>query len=258
MKDLIFFLGQNAWLTAIISSLTGYLLGSFSNARLIYRIVKKTTEYEMFREKVVGTDQIYESDLKSASWVGKTVGKKYGCLTSILDMIKVGVPTLAVKLLFPDQPFYLILAFFGVLGHNFPVYYRFKGGGRGESPMIGALLVIDWPGFIISNLASTVVGFIVGSVLVLQLSWKLLIIFWFWFVRHDYQAIIFIIVTNILFFYSLRKEIKLIWDLKSKKGGLKMSEEDYTEGAMMGRKMGRIIENYSVVGIIKRLRRKNT
>lgn len=257
MDYIILFLNENVWIAVIIFSVIGYLTGSFSFARLIYRLVKKSTDYEPFREPIAGTDEMYESDLISATWVAKKTNKKYGCLTAILDMIKVGVPTLILKLVFPDMPFYLVIAFFGILGHNYPIYYKFKGG-RGEASLMGSILVIDWFGMIVSHLASVVLGFIVGSVMVLQLSWKFLIIFWFWFYHHDYYAVLFMVGANFLFWFSMRKDIKMIMELKKKKDGFKLKEEDISEGVFMGRKMGRIIENYSVAGIIRRLRKKKS
>ncbi len=60
---------------------------------------------------------------------------------------------LLVKLVLTTEPCFLLVALFGVIGHNLPVYYRFRGG-RGESPIIGSLLVINWFGLIITNLAA--------------------------------------------------------------------------------------------------------
>jgi len=255
MNNALLQLQQQPLLLMGLCAVGGYLIGSFSFARLVYRLVKKSTDYEPFREPIAGTDEMYESDLISATWVAKKTSKKYGCLTAILDMIKVGVPTLILKLFFPNLPFYLVVAFFGILGHNYPIYYRFKGG-RGEASLMGSILVIDWLGMIVSHLASVVLGFVVGSVMVLQLSWKFLIIFWFWFYHHDYYAVLFMVGANVLFWFSMRKDIKMIMELKKKKDDFKLKEEDIAEGVFMGRKMGRIIENYSVVGIIRRLRKK--
>ena len=252
MENLKFLLEQNPWLAGFVFSLTGYLIGSVSFARLIYRLVKKSTDYEPLIEKMPGSDYVYESNLKSASWVGLKVGKKYGCLTSVLDMLKVGIPVLLIKLLFVAYPYYLLLAFFGVVGHNFPVYHRFNGG-RGESPIIGSILVIDWLGFIVSNLASSVLGFLAGSVILMQTGWKIIIIFWFWLVRNDYYSVVFMIAINLLFAYSMRKEIKMFIELKSRKDGTKMKEEDYSEGAMMGRKIGRMVDNYNLFAVWKRV-----
>ena len=89
---------QSPWLAAVIAALTGYLAGSASFARIIYFRVKKTTELETWAEPVPHSDEVFESDLVSASLVSKKAGVKYGCLTSLLDMAKVALPTLLFKL----------------------------------------------------------------------------------------------------------------------------------------------------------------
>jgi len=83
-----------------------------------------------------GSDIVFESDSVSASAVRFQLGARYGCLTAILDMLKVAIPTLIVRLWQPDEAYYLVLAGAGVAGHAWPVYFRFKGG-RGESPILG-------------------------------------------------------------------------------------------------------------------------
>ena len=97
---------------------------------------------EGWAEPVPHSDEVFESDLISATLIAKKLGPRYGCATSLLDMMKVIVPTLLVKLLITGQPWFLLTALFGIIGHNYPVWYRFKGG-RGESPILGALLVIN-------------------------------------------------------------------------------------------------------------------
>ena len=63
------------------------------------------------------------------------------------------------------------------LGHIWPIYYRCKGG-RGMSPILGGMVVVDWLGVIItqilggiSDLAAKNLGLIVGAGLVLMIPW---------------------------------------------------------------------------------------
>ncbi|MFC2082785.1 glycerol-3-phosphate acyltransferase [Candidatus Bipolaricaulota bacterium] len=49
-----------------------------------------------------------------------------------------------LKLVWPEQPYFLIAAGFATVGHVWPIFNRFQGG-RGQSPIIGGLFVIDWP-----------------------------------------------------------------------------------------------------------------
>jgi len=43
-------------------------------------------------------------------------------------MAKVAIPTLVFKLLYPQDPYLLIAAAAGMVGHIWPVFNRFKGG----------------------------------------------------------------------------------------------------------------------------------
>jgi glycerol-3-phosphate acyltransferase PlsY len=79
------------------------------------------------------------------------LGARYGCLVSILDMIKAAVPAFIFKLLYPEMPYYLITAGMATVGHIWPVVHRFKGG-RGLSCIIGGMLIVDWVGVLITNL----------------------------------------------------------------------------------------------------------
>ena len=67
------------------------------------------------------------------------------------------LPTLLFRLWQPDVPYYLVAAAAGLVGHDWPLYHRFKGG-RGLSAIYGALLVIDWPGLFITSLLGLTTG----------------------------------------------------------------------------------------------------
>ena len=139
------------------SALAGYLSGSISNARIITWIKTRSMEVKKINEPIPGTDLYFDSDSISATVVNINLGWKSGILTALLDMLKVVLPTLAVRFLFPEDPYFLITAACGIAGHDYPLYHRFKGG-RGESPILGAMLVINWFGIILCNLEGMCLG----------------------------------------------------------------------------------------------------
>lgn len=246
---------ENPWLTVAICAVLGYLIGSVSFARIIYFLVKRTTKIEPFAEPVPHSDETFESDLVSATLVSKKLGARYGCATSIADMIKVALPTLIIMLSIPEQPFHLVFAVFGVLGHNYPVFYNFIGG-RGESPILGALFVINWFGVLMVNLAATVLGFITGSVMVLRFGGYILLVFWFWIYFNDWRYVVFMVILNFLYWFSMRKDLARFNQLKKEKG-IKFSEEDVSDFIMMGKGIGRTLDNYSIYAILKKKFGKN-
>lgn len=88
------------------------------------------------------------------------------------------MPLFLLRAWFPDQPYFLVMGVAGLVGHNWPVYHRFRGG-RGFSVIFGSFAVIDWLG----ALATTTVGMLLGMVVagnpfVAYVSWLWLMIPW--------------------------------------------------------------------------------
>ncbi len=251
MSELSAFLLEKPWLLVILCCTAGYLIGSVSFARIVYFIVTKDKKIGSFSEQVPHSDLIFESDLVSATLVTKKIGARYGCITSFSDMLKVAIPTLIVKVFFPSQPYHLLIALFGVMGHNFPVYYRFKGG-RGESPILGALFVINWFGLLLANLAATILGFVTGSVLVVRWGAYVIMIFWLWYYFNDWRFALFMILINIFFWFSMRKDLARFIELKRNKG-MEFTEEDVSQFILMGRSLGRALDKYSLYAVYKKI-----
>ena len=143
--------GKTNWLLAGAVALLGYLLGSISWARIIAGRVKPEADISRIEEPVPNSEAVFVTDSVSATAVRVHVGTRYGCLTAVLDMLKVALPTLLLRRWQPDKPYHLISALAGAIGHDWPLYYRFKGG-RGESVIYGALLVIEgWNPEVVHN-----------------------------------------------------------------------------------------------------------
>ena len=72
----------------------------------------------------------------------RVMGTKFGILTLVLDVAKGIIAVLIGKLILGDQGG-LIAGLLVVLGHNFPVYLKFKGG-KGVATSIGVLMILTW------------------------------------------------------------------------------------------------------------------
>ncbi len=68
----------------------------------------------------------------------RVVGKKAAFLTLAGDALKGFLPVLAVKLLFDDNNLAAAAGIAAVIGHDFPIFLRFKGG-KGVATSFGAL-----------------------------------------------------------------------------------------------------------------------
>jgi glycerol-3-phosphate acyltransferase PlsY len=242
---------ESTFAMLIFSALAGYLMGSLSFVRILTLIVTKSSHVEPINEPVPGSDIMFQSDSVSATAAHLNLGKTYGCLTAILDMGKVALPTFLFSYFFPDQLYFLLTAASGIAGHNYPIYHRFHGG-RGESPMLGAMLVINWFGIIISNTASLILGYITGSVLVMRYGWYVLMIIWYWIYFQNIYYVVFMVTANFLFWFSMRRDLAKFADLK-KEDDLDVSEEAVSDFLLMGKGLGRFIDHYGLPALLKKL-----
>lgn len=123
--------------TYIIVAIIAYLLGSISFSVIIS---KKMAGFDV-REKGSGN--------AGSTNVLRTVGKKAAVLTLICDCLK-GVLAILIAYIAGnivkdiDRSLLVQLAgIFVVIGHTFPVFFKFKGG-KGVATSLGVLLMVNW------------------------------------------------------------------------------------------------------------------
>lgn len=163
-----------------IAVLAGYLFGSLSFTRIIGRIVAPNEDLSRSDVDLGGHKPPFTWDLAGGTNVAHRLGARFGVLASLLDLLKVFLPCLAFRLVYPGAPYFLAAASAGVAGHNWPVFHRFKGGA-GLSSILGGLLVVDWLAAIVSPLAGMVLGLAVFRDVFLAGSlWVVLLIPWLW------------------------------------------------------------------------------
>ncbi len=233
-------------LVAIISLALSYLLGSISFARIVVKFWTGNDAAE-FEVVVEGTDSKYKAIAIGGNTVSTVLGAKGGMTVGILDILKVVLPTLAFKLLYPEQPAYMLIAAIGgLLGHIWPLYHRFHGGA-GFSAILGGLLVIDWLGVLILPFAGLALGMVIlRNMIAANLSWLWLLIPWIWWRSGgDFTHILYAVAVNILFVIAMIPEYQTA--MKYKKEGRLL---EYGLGNMksnpMGRGMLKIAEYFKV------------
>ena len=170
---------------------------------------------------------------------GNTVGMKYGsgagCAVGLLDILKVFLPTLAFKLIYPDQYYFLIAAVAGFIGHCWPIYYRFKGG-RGMSAFYGGLFAFDPLGAVAIAGSGMLIGMLVfRDMLIAYMAGVWLLIPWMWFTTKDYAYLVYAIVINILFVLAMIPELREIIRLRKLygKGDMSASMQQFPMGRHM-------------------------
>ncbi len=147
---------MNNWWILIILAVGSYLIGCFNNAIMISKLKKSDI-------RQVGSGNPGTLNMS------RNFGLKFGLLTLFLDMLKGLIPAIigffvlrgrqltTVEFDLGDLGIYLC-GFFAVLGHIYPVFYKFKGG-KGIATTIGVFLassiLTGWEWFVVELMSLT-------------------------------------------------------------------------------------------------------
>lgn len=135
----------------------GYLLGCFNPAYII--------------AKIKGVDILaHGSHNPGASNATITMGWKIGIFVAVCDIMKAFLSVVIIRMLFPDQPIAEAVAGVScVLGHIFPVFFKFRGG-KGFASFLGMVLAIDWRFFIGIGIAIILITIITDYIAIATLT----------------------------------------------------------------------------------------
>jgi len=209
---------MNITLLYKIALVTGsYLFGSFPTAYVIHKIKKGGDIRKHGSGNVGGTNII------------RTIGVCSGIATIIIDMIKGFIPIMVIYFTYPDDLILLsIVAVFTILGHDFPVYLRFKGG-KGIAASFGVIVGVSalpffnnpvWleilPIFIIL-LTWAIVFLIFKIVSVGSLTAAVISPLVFFFTRYPLSIVIAAACWSVLVFITHRENIKRLIREEEKK-----------------------------------------
>ena len=135
----------------LLCLIVGYLIGSL-NFAIIY-------------SKLKGDDiRNHGSGNAGATNVLRTYGKGPAALVFILDILKGVIAILLMRIVFEGMLYDCSAALGAVLGHNFPVYYKFKGG-KGVSTSLAVLITLHFP-----TALAAMITFVVVAVLTKYVS----------------------------------------------------------------------------------------
>jgi glycerol-3-phosphate acyltransferase PlsY len=132
----------------VILAIVAYFLGSISFS---YIFTKRRTGKDI---RTIGVKN------PGAFNVFENVGKKVSLLVGILDALK-AIVVVIIGQLIGLPPFQTIIAAsFAIVGHCFPVYYKFRGG-RGASSAIGILLCFIPLEVLISCIPAAIIAYFI-------------------------------------------------------------------------------------------------
>jgi glycerol-3-phosphate acyltransferase PlsY len=191
-----------------VSIVGGYLLGSISFARVVGRLVIPAEDLARMDLPIEGSERTFRASSISATTIRVKAGSRYGCLTSVLDMLKATLPALVLRLVFPASPYYLFAAAAAVGGHDFPIYHGFRGG-RGISPIYGGLFVIDWLAIPVTTIVGSLVGGLALRHVVLSyFGVTLMLVPWLWWRFGDWPHLVYAAAVNLFFWASSIPEFR--------------------------------------------------
>ncbi|MBN1642752.1 MAG: glycerol-3-phosphate acyltransferase [Anaerolineae bacterium] len=226
------------WSLALLAAAIGYLAGSISFARIVTRLVAPGEAVGDVDLDLPGTEEKVHFSMVSGTTVSIRLGAKWGGITALLDILKVVIPAVVLRFALPGTPYYLIAATLGAVGHNWPVYHRFKGG-RGLSPMYGGFLSVAPLGTLVTAIVGMFVGLACKSVLLSYMLGPWLMVPWVWWRTRDVAHVVYVVVANVLFLLALIPDIRGI--LARKRLGVDVDVAQSMELTPMGRgirKMG--------------------
>jgi glycerol-3-phosphate acyltransferase PlsY len=183
----------------------GYLLGSIPFGLLL---TKFTGGPDL---RAIGSGNI------GATNVLRTGRKGLAAATLALDMLKGTVAVLLARH-FIDADAAVFAAVGAFLGHLFPVWLRFKGG-KGVATYIGILLGLAWPAALafcgIWLIAALVFRYSSLSALIASALTPA----WFWFDGEPLRALLFLLLTVLLWFMHRANISRLLAGTESRIGG---------------------------------------
>jgi acyl phosphate:glycerol-3-phosphate acyltransferase len=196
---------------------TGYLLGSFSFARLVGHFVAPGDDLEQTEVEMQGGATLDYRGV-SATAIAVRGGPAAGIVTGVFDAAKSFVPTIVAKRRWPDEPYYAFIAAGCMTGHNWPLYHGFKGG-RGQTPFYGGLAAMDWVSIPITSAAGAFLGIAVFRDMLAAYSLGMwLTIPWAVWRRNPVETG-YTIVGNALFSIAMIPEMRSYFALRNS-GGL--------------------------------------
>jgi acyl phosphate:glycerol-3-phosphate acyltransferase len=221
-----------------MAAVVGYLFGSFSFPRLVTRLVAHNDLHDT-ELAVPGTLETFKVTGMGASAAAGVLGPKMGCFIGILDMLKVTLPTLAIRLAFPGHLYYLVTALAGMVGQVWPIFYRFKGG-RGYSAAYGGLFAVDWLGAIVTSCGGLFLGLALFRDFVLAyIAGFWLLLPWMWLRTHSLAFLAYAVAVNILFVLAMIPDLRQYLKFRGK---VKVDMDVAMQAIPMGRSLLRIQE----------------
>lgn len=234
------------FLILIESVFIGYLLGCISFTRVLAKLMGLSSEIEKTEIDIRGSEEKFSFHSVSATSMAVNKGPVFGLMVSLLDMLKAYLPVYYFLSNYPNDYYYLVSSLFCIVGHNFPVFYKFKGG-RGMSPLFGSLLVLDWRSILVTMSAGLIFGLVVLQDMFFAFtSGPLFLIPFFYITKRSFVWVLYSLLINIVFWVAIIPEIRTYFHLR-KKGVLQEAERIERTNPRKGGVLGRFAQIFKII-----------
>ncbi|UCG64307.1 MAG: glycerol-3-phosphate 1-O-acyltransferase PlsY [Deltaproteobacteria bacterium] len=188
------------WTVIIILLIGAYLLGSIPFGVIISRAVIRLDITK------VGSGNI------GATNVAREVGLKWGVITLVADALKGYIPVALAQYMFGSstettEGLAGIVGVLALLGHQYPIYNRFKGG-KGIATGLGILLALSPISCLFSGIIFVVVVTLWGYVSLGSILAALTVPLWLYIVGHSTFLILLSLIMSLLITFRHRGNIQ--------------------------------------------------
>lgn len=122
-------------------SLASYILGAVLTAVIAYLL--GSLNFGIIFSRARGDDvRLHGSGNAGTTNIMRTYGKALGILTFVCDFLKSAFSVFVGMVLMPADGFAYVAAFFCMLGHIYPIYFKFRGG-KGVAVFAGAIFCLN-------------------------------------------------------------------------------------------------------------------
>jgi len=192
---------------AILFIILSYCFGSINWAIIICKLAKLPDP----REQGSGNP--------GATNVLRYGGKKLAALVMLGDVLKGVLPVFIAKLVLPHGLSLSLIACAAILGHIYPVFFRFQGG-KGVATLLGAIIALAWPVGLAVIATWLIIALIFRfSSLASLVSVILLPVYLYWW--SDPHYVLPLIVIALIIIYRHRANIKRLIKKEEPKIGKK-------------------------------------
>jgi acyl phosphate:glycerol-3-phosphate acyltransferase len=233
------------WQLHLIAFVLCYLIGSVTFTRVVPKILRPNETFVNPEVTVEGTDLTYKVGSYGAAAASMQFGPRIGLLISLGDILKVTIPVLVFRWMYPQDTYLLSAAIGGMTGHIWPIFFKFKGG-RGISAYYGGLFAIDPIGAVITMMGGMFLGFaIIKDFFVAYLAGLWLLLPWIWFTTYRWEYVLYAVIVNVLVILAMLPDLNQYMKIKKE---VHVDSKMVLETTPMGRGMIKMSKWFENVG----------